>query len=1189
MTDETEKISPIDNLFKYLDKWIVSSNSNQSNSRILEELEIIFGIDKFNKISKTSFDNVINKLTANNWMMENEKGTHYLNINQRTENLQGRTTTSPLRFQVNGISAVSEYCKTETIVDSGGNLKENIYITKKVRKLENDSTSYNQDTKRQDRAPPLSPIFIDNYQCKVNYKVETNFIDETQKEFEDDRSEKWVKREMEKWEDTTKIFRYIKRYTLVNDEYPFKIDCSVVKEPKVRKVGNRLIWVPHYHIKDSGIFENNAHYEIELELNWKYIENLIKEVKSKHPKYYVASETFGTSRWGEFQGEETNSNKFLIDALYKKIKSGIKVVLSGLQNTNYPISYPEQNNVTKKYIELTFSDETSKKGKGRKITKQQLLQDTMAYKRQSKKYFIGPATVSLERKHLSKKPIDDMPNINNLYTITEKADGVRRMLYISDNGKIYFLDINLTVTFIGCITKNKKLFNTILDGEYVSYDNSRRFINLYLLFDIYYLGGEDLKGLDFYNIKSGSNGCRFDKLNAVYSNLINDKKMENIVKGKSLPINIRLKNFMDNRNANIYSQCQQLLEKINNNHFEYEVDGIIFTPIDKKIVSGTWMHSFKWKPPRHNTIDFLIQTEKEQDEKNDSIYNKFIEGTNSTSSNELQQYKKVTLRVGFSQRNHGFLNPIQTMITGDMPKKTYNYQNYYPVPFYPYNNNESKTSEWHIANIPLKKVGSKLLMVAEDGNIFDDETIVEFKYEKDSTVPSSWKWKPIKVRFDKTFAYRKGQPNFGNDYKTANSVWKSIHNPVTEEMLSGKIEIPENIEDADVYYSKHDSVTKTQAFRNFHNRYVKHNLIKRISTPGDSLIDLAVGKAGDMPKWIDSRLSTVVGIDYSRDNIENQVDGAASRYLKQKQQGRKLIPDCMFLKGDSSKNIKSGEAFSDDKNKAIMKAIYGLGTKDKKEIGKGLYDVHGIGRDGFNIVSVQFAAHYFFEDLIKLNEFVKNVAENCAVKGYFIGTCFDGKKLFNKLKDLKENETFYQENKNKEVIWSATKLYSKETFDADETSLGLPVEIFQESINKKHTEFLVNFKYFERILNNYGFTVCNSQELNSIHFKNSVGSFQELFDDMKQEIEREDGGIKETWVGDALKLSDAEKNISFLNNYFIFKKRENTIVNVEISTNQTVQDKITKEQEDLYKDISKQMKKTKRKVTKFKKKFKLPS
>ena len=153
----------------------------------------------------------------------------------------------------------------------------------------------------------------------------------------------------------------------------------------------------------------------------------------------------------------------------------------------------------------------------------------------------------------------------------------------------------------------------------------------------------------------------------------------------------------------------------------------------------------------------------------------------------------------------------------------------------------------------------------------------------------------------------------------------------------------------------------------------------------------------------------------------------------------------------------------------------------------------------------------------------------------------------------------------------------------------MPVEIFQESINKKHTEFLVNFTYFERIMNNYGFTKCNKDELKSFRFDNSIGSFQELFMDMKTEIEREDGGIKESWVGDAMKLTDAEKNVSFLNNYFIFKKRENLTTNVEIKTSNKQQELITKEQEELFEKVEKTMKKPKTQVKKFKKKIKLPS
>ena len=47
-------------------------------------------------------------------------------------------------------------------------------------------------------------------------------------------------------------------------------------------------------------------------------------------------------------------------------------------------------------------------------------------------------------------------------------------------------------------------------------------------------------------------------------------------------------------------------------------------------------------------------------------------------------------------------------------------------------------------------------------------------------------------------------------------------------------------------------------------------------------MDMSVGKAGDIQKWLDSKLSFVFGIDFAKDNIENRMDGACARYIKMK-------------------------------------------------------------------------------------------------------------------------------------------------------------------------------------------------------------------------------------------------------------------------------------------------------------------
>ena len=76
---------------------------------------------------------------------------------------------------------------------------------------------------------------------------------------------------------------------------------------------------------------------------------------------------------------------------------------------------------------------------------------------------------------------------------------------------------------------------------------------------------------------------------------------------------------------------------------------------------------------------------------------------------------------------------------------------------------------------------------------------------------------------------------------------------------------------------------------------LKFKLINHISKQNDNLLDMTVGKAGDLPKWIQAKLNSVVGIDYSVDNIENQLDGACARYLKEKQRKNYIPKVCFWL------------------------------------------------------------------------------------------------------------------------------------------------------------------------------------------------------------------------------------------------------------------------------------------------------
>ena len=191
-----------------------------------------------------------------------------------------------------------------------------------------------------------------------------------------------------------------------------------------------------------------------------------------------------------------------------------------------------------------------------------------------------------------------------------------------------------------------------------------------------------------------------------------------------------------------------------------------------------------------------------------------------------------------------------------------------------------------------------------------------------------------------------------------------------------------------------------------------------------------------------------------------------------------------------------------------------------------MYNVYGKGANGFNVSSIQFAMHYFFENKDTLMGVLRNVSENTKVGGYFVGTCFDGDKIFNLLERYAKHETFAIK-RDGNILVEITKRYEGEEFNPDGSSIGYAIEVFEESINKRFIEFLVNFRYLTRIIENYGFVQLSKDESTALGFPDSIGSFRQLFVQMNQSTED---------FGGAKNMTDEEKQLSFLNNYFVFKK-----------------------------------------------------
>jgi hypothetical protein len=226
-----------------------------------------------------------------------------------------------------------------------------------------------------------------------------------------------------------------------------------------------------------------------------------------------------------------------------------------------------------------------------------------------------------------------------------------------------------------------------------------------------------------------------------------------------------------------------------------------------------------------------------------------------------------------------------------------------------------------------------------------------------------------------------------------------------------------------------------------------------------------------------------------------------------------------------------------EKAKQITAAVFGKGSKD---IGPGVKRQYGKGADGFNVSSCQFAIHYFFENPDTLRGFIKNIAECTKHNGYFIGTAYDGKLVFNELKKTKMGDSI-KIIEDERKIWEITKGYGADTFEDDSSSIGYRIDVFQESINQTIPEYLVNFDYFNRVMSAYGFEIISREEAIEFGLPEGSGLFSELFLNMLDEITRNKYKAKD--YGEASMMTSIEKKISFLNRYFVYKKVR--VVNTE--------------------------------------------
>ena len=161
----------------------------------------------------------------------------------------------------------------------------------------------------------------------------------------------------------------------------------------------------------------------------------------------------------------------------------------------------------------------------------------------------------------------------------EKTDGTRHLLASIPDG-VFIMDRALTITQIPSLRIPK---DTLLDGELVELKNKKW---LFAVHDAIRVKGEDLRERPLTE--------RLEKARAI---------VRTIIKTAAAPFEVRVKTMVP------LEKARDELPALDS--FEYETDGVVLTPVNEPIRTGTHETMFKWKPRERITIDFELRSGKD--------------------------------------------------------------------------------------------------------------------------------------------------------------------------------------------------------------------------------------------------------------------------------------------------------------------------------------------------------------------------------------------------------------------------------------------------------------------------------------------------------------------------------------------------------------------------------------------------
>ncbi len=169
--------------------------------------------------------------------------------------------------------------------------------------------------------------------------------------------------------------------------------------------------------------------------------------------------------------------------------------------------------------------------------------------------------VTLERRHIrAERP----GNILKDYTVTNKADGERSMLFVARDKRLLKINNSLQISWTGIVALHDDHVGTTIDGEFLPN------FNKFCIFDVYRYKGKDVRALPL--LRRDTDPLNTSRLGHAKL-FVEDLRSQFVATGSETP-QIETKLFL----AGNGPAMEAAIARILNTEFEYPTDGLIFTP-----------------------------------------------------------------------------------------------------------------------------------------------------------------------------------------------------------------------------------------------------------------------------------------------------------------------------------------------------------------------------------------------------------------------------------------------------------------------------------------------------------------------------------------------------------------------------------------------------------------------------------